>query len=102
MALKDKVGPITEAGRAIAADAVIVPMPPVPMLFSTDGAKMRRRKPRLCLILMGEKFVVYVAGDIGRRQTSQRLVHTAVARFGGIDGCCSTTPACSRRPHSSK
>lgn len=84
MSLKDKVVLITGGGTGIGADAA--------RGFHAAGAKVvlnGRREDVLSRTASsvdptGES-VAYVAGDIGRRETSQRLVQTAVARFGGID-----------------
>jgi NAD(P)-dependent dehydrogenase (short-subunit alcohol dehydrogenase family) len=84
MGLKDKVVLITGGGTGIGADAAHG--------FHAAGANVilnGRREDVLAKTASsvdptGES-VAYVAGDIGRRETSQRLVQTAVARFGGID-----------------
>jgi NAD(P)-dependent dehydrogenase (short-subunit alcohol dehydrogenase family) len=84
MGLKDKVVLITGGGTGIGADAAHG--------FRAAGANVvlngRREdllsKTAASVDPTGEH-VVYVAGDIGRPETSQRLVHTAVTRFGGID-----------------
>jgi NAD(P)-dependent dehydrogenase (short-subunit alcohol dehydrogenase family) len=84
MSLKDKVVLITGGGTGIGADAAHG--------FRAAGAKIvlngRREdvlsKTALSLDPTGEN-VAYVAGDIGRPETSHRLVQTALARFGGID-----------------
>src|SRR5262249_51611964 len=84
MSLKDRVVVITGGGTGIGADAAHG--------FHAAGAKVvlngRREdvlsKTALSVDPTGAN-VAYVAGDIGRPETSQRLVQTAVARFGGID-----------------
>lgn len=84
MSLRDKVVIITGGGSGIGADAA--------RGFSEAGAKVvlnGRREDVLAKTALtidpSGKNVVYVAGDIGRPETIQRLVRTAVARFGGID-----------------
>ena len=84
MSLKDKVVLITGGGTGIGAD--------VAHGVRAAGAKVvlnGRREEVLARTASsvdptGEN-VAYVAGDIGRPDTAERLVHTAVARFGGID-----------------
>ena len=84
MSLKDKVVIITGGGSGIGADAA--------RGFNEAGAKVvlnGRREDVLAKTALtidpSGKNVVYVAGDVGRPETIQRLVRTAVARFGGID-----------------
>jgi len=84
MSLKDKVVIITGGGTGIGADAA--------RGFNEAGAKVvlnGRREDVLAKTALtidpSGKNVVYVAGDVGRPETIQRLVQTAVARFGGID-----------------
>jgi len=84
MSLKNKVVIITGGGTGIGADAA--------RGFNEAGAKVvlngRREdvlaKTALRIDPTGEN-VVYVAGDIGNPETVQRVVRTAVERFGGID-----------------
>ena len=84
MSLKDKVVIITGGGTGMGADAA--------RGFNEAGAKVvlnGRREAVLAQTALsidptGEN-VVYVAGDIGTPETIQRVVRTAVARFGGID-----------------
>ena len=84
MSLKNKVVIITGGGTGIGADAA--------RGFNEEGAKVvlngRREevlaKTALRLDPSGEN-VLYVAGDIGNPETVQRVVQTAVERFGGID-----------------
>jgi len=84
MSLKNKVVIITGGGTGIGADAA--------RGFNEAGAKVvlngRREdvlaKTALRLDPSGEN-VLYVAGDIGNPETVQRVVRTAVERFGGID-----------------
>jgi len=84
MSLKNKVVIITGGGTGMGADAA--------RGFNEAGAKVslngRREdvlaKTALRLDPTGEN-VVYVAGDIGDPETVQRVVRTAVGRFGGID-----------------
>lgn len=84
MSLKNKVVIITGGGTGIGADAA--------RGFNDAGAKVvlngRREdvlaKTALRVDPTGEN-VVYVAGDIGNPETVQRVVRTAVERFGGID-----------------
>lgn len=84
MSLKNKVVIITGGGTGIGADAA--------RGFNEAGAKVvlngRREdvlaKTALRLDPSGEN-VLYVAGDIGNPGTVQRVVQTAVERFGGID-----------------
>jgi NAD(P)-dependent dehydrogenase (short-subunit alcohol dehydrogenase family) len=84
MSLKDKVVIITGGGTGIGADAA--------RGFNQAGAKVvlngRREdvlaKKALSIDPTG-KNVLYVAGDIGSTETIQRVVGTAVSRFGGID-----------------
>lgn len=84
MSLKNKVVIITGGGTGIGADAA--------RGFNEAGAKVvlngRREdvlaKTALRLDPSGEN-VLYVAGDIGNPETVQRVVQTAVERFGGID-----------------
>ena len=84
MSLKDKVVLITGGGTGIGAD--------VAHGFRAAGAKVvlnGRRQDVLARTASsvdstGEN-VAYVAGDIGSPETAERLVNTAVARFGGID-----------------
>jgi len=97
MSLKDKVVVITGGGTGIGADAA--------RGFHGEGAKVvlngRREdvlsKTALSIDPSGER-VTYVAGDIGKLGTVQRVVQTAVGRFGGIDvlfnnaGVFATTP----------
>jgi NAD(P)-dependent dehydrogenase (short-subunit alcohol dehydrogenase family) len=84
MSLKDKVVIITGGGTGIGADAA--------RGFNAAGAKVvlnGRREDVLAKTALtidpSGKNVVYVAGDVGRPETIQCLVRTAVARFGGID-----------------
>src|SRR5262245_47204560 len=84
MNLNEKVVVITGGGTGIGADAAHG--------FRAAGAKVvlngRREdvlsKTALSVDPTGEH-VAYVAGDIGRPETVERLVRTAVARFGGVD-----------------
>ena len=84
MSLKNKVVIITGGGTGMGADAA--------RGFNDAGAKVvlngRREdvlaKTALRLDPTGEN-VLYVAGDIGNQETVQRVVQTAVERFGGID-----------------
>ena len=84
MSLKNKVVIITGGGTGMGADAA--------RGFNEAGAKVvlngRREdvlaKTALRLDPSGEN-VLYVAGDIGNPGTVQRVVQTAVERFGGID-----------------
>lgn len=84
MSLKNKVVIITGGGTGMGADAA--------RGFNEAGAKVvlngRREdvlaKTALRLDPSGEN-VLYVAGDIGNPETVQRVVQTAVERFGGID-----------------
>jgi NAD(P)-dependent dehydrogenase (short-subunit alcohol dehydrogenase family) len=84
MSLSGKVVLITGGGTGIGADAA--------HSFRAAGASVvlngRREdvlaKTAASVDPTGER-VAYVAGDIGRPETSQRLVEAAVARFGGID-----------------
>jgi len=84
MSLKNKVVIITGGGTGMGADAA--------RGFNDAGAKVvlngRREdvlaKTALRLDPSGEN-VLYVAGDIGNPETVQRVVRTAVERFGGID-----------------
>jgi NAD(P)-dependent dehydrogenase (short-subunit alcohol dehydrogenase family) len=84
MSLKNKVVIITGGGTGMGADAA--------RGFNEAGAKVvlngRREdvlaRTALRLDPTGEN-VVYVAGDIGDPETVQRVVRTAVGRFGGID-----------------
>jgi len=84
MSLKDKVVIITGGGTGIGADTA--------RGFHAEGAKVvlngRREdvltKTALSIDPSGE-LVTSVAGDIGKLETIQRVVQTAVARFGGID-----------------
>lgn len=84
MSLKDKVVLITGGGSGIGADAA--------QAFYQAGANIvlnGRREERLAQTAKhidptGER-VVYVAGDIGKLETSQNMVELATARFGGVD-----------------
>ena len=84
MSLKNKVVIITGGGTGMGADAA--------RGFNEAGAKVvlngRREdvlaKTALRLDPSGEN-ILYVAGDIGNPETVQRVVQTAVERFGGID-----------------
>lgn len=84
MSLQNKVVVITGGGTGLGADAAHG--------FRAAGAKVvlngRREdvlsQTALAVDPTGEH-VAYVAGDIGSPETSQRLVQTAVSRFGGID-----------------
>lgn len=84
MSLKNKVVIITGGGTGMGADAA--------RGFNDAGAKVvlngRREdvlaKTALRIDPTGEN-VLYVAGDIGNPETVQRVVQTAVERFGGID-----------------
>jgi NAD(P)-dependent dehydrogenase (short-subunit alcohol dehydrogenase family) len=84
MSLNNKVVLITGGGSGIGAD--------VAHAFYKAGAKIVLNGRRESLLSQtantidptGEK-VVYVAGDIGQPQTSQRVVNLAVERFGGVD-----------------
>lgn len=84
MSLKDKVVIITGGGSGLGADAA--------RGFHEAGAKVilnGRREDVLAKTALtidpSGKNVVFVAGDVGRPETVQRLVRTAVSRFGGID-----------------
>ena len=84
MELKDKVVIITGGGSGIGADAA--------RGFRAAGAKVvlnGRREDVLAKTAQSldptGKNVTYVAGDIGKPETSQRLVNTAVEVFGGLD-----------------
>src|SRR5215470_1350648 len=84
MSLKDKVVIITGGGTGIGADAA--------RAFHATGAKVvlngRREgvlsKTASSIDPSGEN-VAYVAGDVGRPETIQHVVQTAVARFGSVD-----------------
>ncbi len=84
MSLKDKVVIITGGGTGIGANAALG--------FNQSGAKVvlnGRREDVLAKTALRidptGKNVVYVAGDIGSPETIERVVRTAVSRFGGID-----------------
>ena len=84
MGLQNKVILITGGGTGIGADAA--------RGFHAAGAKIvlnGRREDVLAQtasqIDSSGKNVAYVAGDIGQAETSQRMVATAVERFGGVD-----------------
>jgi len=84
MSLRDKVVIISGGGTGIGADAAHG--------FRRAGAKVilnGRREDVLANTALSidptSENVAYVAGDIGQTETIQRLVQTAVARFGGID-----------------
>ncbi|HSE20268.1 MAG TPA: SDR family oxidoreductase [Pyrinomonadaceae bacterium] len=84
MSLKDKVVIITGGGTGIGADAA--------RGFNQAGAKVvlnGRREDVLAKTALSidptGKNVLYVAGDIGSTETIQRVVGTAISRFGGID-----------------
>lgn len=84
MSLKDKVVIITGGGTGMGADAA--------RGFSEAGAKVvlnGRREDLLAKTAQSidptGKNVLYVAGDIGSTETIDRVVRTAVERFGGID-----------------
>src|SRR4030095_4376312 len=84
MSLKDKVVIITGGGTGMGADAA--------RGFNEAGAKVvlngRREDVLANTARRGDhtgRNVVYVAGDIGHPETVQRVVQTAVGRFGGID-----------------
>lgn len=84
MSLKNKVVIITGGGTGIGADAA--------RGFNDAGAKVvlnGRREDVLAQTANSidptGKSVVYVAGDIGKPETIQRVVQTTVSRFGGID-----------------
>jgi len=84
VSLKDKIVLITGGGSGIGADAAHA--------FYKAGAKVvlnGRREAQLAqtantLDPTGEQ-VIYIAGDIGRSQTSRNIVNLAVERFGGVD-----------------
>lgn len=84
MSLQDKVVLITGGGTGIGASAA--------QAFQDAGAKIvlnGRREDVLSQTAAridptGED-VAFVAGDIGAPEVSQRLVSTAVERFGGVD-----------------
>src|SRR4051794_1929768 len=84
MCLKDKVVVITGGGSGIGADAA--------RAFLAAGARVvlngRRegalRRTAESIDPRGTR-VATVAGDIGDVGTSQRLIATAVQRFGGVD-----------------
>src|SRR5262249_41423934 len=84
MSLLDKVVLITGANSGIGAHAA--------RAFHAAGARLvlnARREQQLVSVSgsideSGER-VAWVAGDIGRPETSRRLVATAVERFGGLD-----------------
>jgi NAD(P)-dependent dehydrogenase (short-subunit alcohol dehydrogenase family) len=84
MSLKDKVIVVTGGGSGIGAD--------VAQAFYNAGAKIVLNGRRETLLSQTANAidptgvnVVYVAGDIGKPQTSQSIVNLAVERFGGID-----------------
>lgn len=84
MSLNDKVVLITGGGSGIGADAA--------QAFYKAGAKIvlnGRREERLAQtakhIDPTGKRVVYMTGDIGQLETSQKIVKLAVERFGGVD-----------------
>lgn len=84
MSLKNKVVIITGGGTGMGADAA--------RGFNEAGAKVvlnGRREDVLAKTALrldpSGKNVLYVAGDIGNPETVQRVVQTAVERFGGID-----------------
>ena len=84
MSIKNKVVIITGGGTGIGADAA--------RGFTQSGAKVilngRREdvlaKTASSIDPTGEN-IGYVAGDIGSPETIQRVVQTAVSRFGGVD-----------------
>lgn len=84
MSLKGKVVLITGGGTGIGADAA--------RKFNAAGAKIvlnGRREDMLAKTALqidsSGKTVAYVVGDVGQAETSQRMVATAVERFGGVD-----------------
>lgn len=84
MSLKNKVVIITGGGTGMGADAA--------RGFNEAGAKVvlnGRREDVLAKTALrvdpSGKNVLYVAGDIGNPETVQRVVQTAVERFGGVD-----------------
>ncbi|MBD2102508.1 SDR family NAD(P)-dependent oxidoreductase [Leptolyngbya sp. FACHB-261] len=84
MSLNDKVVLITGGGTGIGADAAHA--------FHAAGAKVvlnGRRQDKLsqtaAKIDPSGESVAYLAGDIGRLETSQNLMELAVERFGGVD-----------------
>jgi NAD(P)-dependent dehydrogenase (short-subunit alcohol dehydrogenase family) len=84
MSLKDKIVLITGGSSGIGADAATA--------FYKAGAKVILNGRREDVLSQTAKKidpigqdVAYVVGDIGQRETSQRMVAMAVDRFGGID-----------------
>jgi NAD(P)-dependent dehydrogenase (short-subunit alcohol dehydrogenase family) len=84
MGFQDKVVLITGGGSGIGADAA--------QAFCSAGAKVvlnGRREDKLSQI--AQKIdptgmnVVYVVGDIGQAETSDRIASLAVEKFGGVD-----------------
>jgi NAD(P)-dependent dehydrogenase (short-subunit alcohol dehydrogenase family) len=84
MGFKDKVVLITGGGSGIGANAG--------KAFYEAGAKvvLNGRREELLLQTAAKidptgKNVVCVTGDIGKSETSRRIVSTAIERFGGVD-----------------
>jgi NAD(P)-dependent dehydrogenase (short-subunit alcohol dehydrogenase family) len=84
MSLKNKVVLITGGGSGIGAAAA--------QAFHAAGAKVVLNGRRADMLAQMAKNidptgqdVAYVVGDIGQRETSQRIVALAIERFGGVD-----------------
>ena len=84
MNLQNKVALITGGGSGIGANTASA--------FVAAGAKVVINGRRLDILKetaikidpTGEK-IVCVAGDIGKKETRQQIIDTAVSRFGGVD-----------------
>lgn len=84
MSLQDKVVLITGGGTGIGADAA--------RRFHNAGAKVVLNGRRADVLARtasqidsSGKNIAYVVGDIGQKETSQRMVAIAVEKFGGVD-----------------
>lgn len=84
MSLKDKVVIITGGGTGIGANTAYA--------FHQEGAKVilnGRRLDKLAKTALeidpSGKDVIYVDGDIGKTESSQRIISLAIDKFGGVD-----------------